>query len=341
MAADADSHIPIFLERIRGLFRSSEEDPRPEDSHNGMAITVCVMLSFVLWLSLSLQERRTVSLELPVEAPQLSEDQAFAELPPSTVTVRLQGRGMELLRLLFSPPTVEVEATGEAVDVEEALQLSQESDTRVESVTPRTITVATEPRVERRIPIQSRVTVRPADAYELIDEPTLRPDSVAVTGAKSVVDELEGWPTRTQNLTGVRDTVETTVSLADTLARLVTRAEEDVTLVARAGKFSEDSREVKVEVTGIPSSQELVALQPSTIRIRYRVLFDQLFQAQRASGFFATVSYSQIRSDTTGYVEPQIQVPSGLEIRDPEPVPSRLRYYTSLSGELGSEGEED
>lgn len=334
MPPDSDSQVPIFLDRLLKLFRSSsEEEPRSDDRHNGMAITVCVLLSVVLWLSLSLQERRTVSLEMPVAVPQLAEDQAFAELPPSTVTARVQGNGMELLRLLFSPPTVEVEANGETVDVGEALQLSQESDARVESVTPQTITVATEPRVERRIPIRSEVTVRPAEAFELINEPTLRPDSVAVTGAESVVEGLKAWPTRAQNLTDVRDTVRTTVPLADTLSGLVTRAEDEVTLVARAGKFSEDSREVKVEVTGIPSSQELVALQPSTIRIRYRVLFDQLFQAQRASGFFATVSYSQIRSDTTGYVEPQIQVPSGLEIRDPEPVPARLRYYTSLSGE--------
>ncbi len=330
--ADADSQVPIFLERIRGLFRSSD-DERRGDSHSGLAITVCVLLSVVLWLSLTLQERRTVSLNFPVEEPTLSDDRAFVERPPTTVTARVQGSGMELLRLLFNPPNVQIEADDAPVNVEEAIQLSQGSDMQIESVAPRTIRVATEPRIERRVPVASRVSIQPASAYELIDEPTLRPDSVTVTGAESVVGQLRAWPTQAREITELRDTVQTTVPLADTLQRLVSRVEDRVTLIARAGRFAEGTREVQVEVTGIPSSQEVVALQPSTVRIRYRVLFEQLFQSQRASGFFATVSYSQIRSDTTGYVEPRIQVPSGLEIRDPEPVPPRLRYYTSLSSD--------
>jgi len=107
---------------------------------------------------------------------------------------------------------------------------------------------------------------------------------------------------------------------------------ETVTLIARAGRFVEETREVEVEVTGVPSGQNLVSLQPSSVRVRYRVLFEDLFKARRSSEFFATVSYDQIRTDTTGYVMPRIGVPSDLLIRDPEPIPPRLRYYTFVSG---------
>jgi hypothetical protein len=134
-------------------------------------------------------------------------------------------------------------------------------------------------------------------------------------------------------LRDVKDTVRTALALKDSLSGLVTRTAEEVTIEARAGKFAVETREVKVEVTGVPAGQNLVALQPSTIRIRYRILFDQLFASRRSAEFFATVSYSQIRSDTTGYVEPRIHVPTDLVIRDPEPIPPRLRYYTFLSGE--------
>jgi hypothetical protein len=131
----------------------------------------------------------------------------------------------------------------------------------------------------------------------------------------------------------VRDTVRAQVALRDSLAQLVERSADQVTVTARAGKFAEETREVTVEVTGVPTGQDLVTLQPATIRIRYRVLFQQLFASRRSSEFFATVSYSQIRSDTTGYVRPNIHVPSDLVIRDPEPIPPRLQYYTFLSDE--------
>jgi hypothetical protein len=154
---------------------------------------------------------------------------------------------------------------------------------------------------------------------------------VQVEGAQSVVSGLSAWPTRASTIEGLQDTVEVRVSLADTLRGLAEVRPESVTLIARAGRFVEETREVEVEVTGVPSGQNLVSLQPSSIRVRYRVLFEDLFKARRSSEFFATVSYDQIRTDTTGYVMPRIGVPSDLLIRDPEPIPSRLRYYTFVS----------
>ena len=331
--ADSDSQVPIFLDRLRSLFRPSSDDGRPEESNRGMALAVCVLLSLVLWLSLTLQEQRMVSVDFPVEVGGVPEGQALVERPPSTVTVQLQGTGLDLIGLVFNPPSLVVEANQEQVDVVKALELPRATEAQVESVSPSLIEIRTEPRVERRLPIQPRLNIRPASAHELIDEPTITPDSVTVIGAQSVVDPLTAWPTDSLVLKDIRDTVRAEVALEDSLAGLVERSEDRVEVVARAGKFAEETREVTVQVTGVPAGQDLVTLQPSTIRIRYRVLFDQLFASRRSSEFFATVSYSQIRSDTTGYVEPRIHVPSDLVIRDPEPIPPRLRYYTFLSGE--------
>jgi hypothetical protein len=334
VAADSDSQVPIFLDRLRSIFRPSDDNRRSdEESNRGTALAVCVLLSFVLWLSLTLQEQRMVSIEFPVEVGVVPEGQALVELPPSTVTVQLEGTGLNLIGLVFDPPSVEVPATKERMEAAELLDLPRTTDARVESVTPRVIEIKTEPRVERRLPVRPRLDVQPADAHELIDEPTITPDSITVMGAKSIVDGLSAWPTDSLVLSSVRDTVRKTVALKDTLSGLIERSEDQIRVDVRAGKFAVETRKVTVDVTGVPAGQDLVALQPSDIRIRYRVLFEQLFASQRSSEFFATVSYSQIRSDTTGYVEPRIHVPSDLLIRDPEPIPPRLRYYTFLSDE--------
>lgn len=333
-ASDSDSQVPIFLERLRQLFQSPSSDDREEGEprRRGVAIAVCLGLSLVLWFSLTLQESRTVTMELPVQMT-VPEGEALAALPPSSVSAQVEGSGLDLLRLLFNPPLVSVEATSGTVDVRDRLTFGQGSDLRVESVTPRRIEVVTEPRIERQVPVRSRVELGLASAHELIGPPELEPDSIRVSGAQSVVEGIAAWPTVTRRIEGVEDTTRRQVALIDTLSSLVQREADRVTLVARAGRFSEATREVTVEVTGVPPEQNLVALQPSTIRIRYRVLFEQLFKSQRSSGFFATVSYSQIRADTTGFVTPTVHVPSDLMIRDPEPIPSRLRYYTFLSSE--------
>lgn len=333
MASDSDSQVPIFLERLRFLFRTDDPDRREDDPNRGVAITVCVMLSVVLWLSLTLQEERMVSVAFPVEVSGTPDAQALMERPPSSVDVQLQGSGMDLLWLVFNPPMVSVVAGEEPIDVKGALSIPRASDARLRSVNPQAIDVSLEPRVERRVPVQLRLNAQLASAYELIEPPIVTPDTVAVSGATSVVSSIASWPTDALTLEDVRDTVRTTVALRDTLPGLVDRGTDVVQVSVRAGKFAEETREVEVEVTGVPAGQDLVALQPSTIRIRYRVLFDQLFASRRSSEFFATVSYSQIRSDTTGYVTPRIHVPSDLVIRDPEPLPARLQYYTFLSQE--------
>lgn len=332
MASNSDSQVPIFLERVRSLFQSSD-DPQSseENSQQGVVIATCVLLSLVLWLSLTLQEERTVSVAFPVEIEDVDDDQALAQRPPSSVTVQLSGSGMDLLRVAFTPPLLQVTAGEGEVDVQEALNLPRSTDAQVMSVSPSTIDLQLESRVERRLPVQPRFDVQPASSYELISPPTLQPDSVSVSGAESIVSALSAWPTDSLALENVRDTVRKTVPLRDTLSGLVRRTPDDVNVTIHSGRFAEETREVNVEVTGVPSGQDLVALQPSTIRIRYRVLFDQLFESRRSSEFFATVSYSQIRSDTTGSVEPQIHVPSDLVIRDPEPIPQRVQYYTFLS----------
>jgi len=334
VAADSDSQVPIFLDRLRTLFRPSTDGGRSEEGRNwGVAVAVCILLSFVLWLSLTLQERRTVNIEFPVEVASLPDSQALVDLPPSVVSVQLRGTGLDLLGLIFDPSPIQVSAEEGTVDVQEAIDLPRTMDAQVESVSPQIITLKLESRVQRKVPVWPDLDIRPASAYELIDEPTITPDSVTVSGAQTVVGDLDAWPTDSLALKGIEDTVRTTLALKDTLSGLVTRNVDQVIVEARAGKFAVETREVTVDVTGVPAGQDLVALQPSTIRIRYRVLFDQLFASRRSSEFFATVSYSQIRSDTTGYVEPRIHVPASLEIRDPEPIPPRLRYYTFLSGE--------
>ena len=334
MAADSDSQVPIFLDRLRTLFRSSTDGARPEEDPNwGAAVAVCVLLSFVLWLSLTLQEQRTVTVEFPVEVASLPDSQALVELPPSSVSVQLRGTGLDLLGLVFNPSPIQVPAGEGRVNVQESVQLPRATDAQVESVSPQRIGLKLESRVERRVPVQPRLNIVPASTYELIDTPTVSPGSVRVSGAQSVVGGLEAWPTDSLTLKQVEDTVRTSLALKDSLSGLVTRSADAVTVEVRAGKFAVETREVKVQVTGVPAGQDLVALQPSTIRIRYRVLFSQLFASRRSSEFFATVSYSQIRTDTTGYVEPRVHVPTDLVIRDPEPIPPRLRYYTFLSGE--------
>jgi len=330
-SSNADAQDAVLWGRLRQLF-TARETPGDEPPRRGLTITVCVLLSLVIWLALTLQEEMTVTLDVPTRVVNVPDGQALAALPPETVRVQVSGQRRQLLWLYLNTPPVPIDATSREVSVQGALNLP-ETNLTVNSVTPQRVDVATEEKIYRQLPVRSRVQVDLPPSYEMLRPPRVVPDSVVVAGARSLVGGLQAWPTEAVAIENPADTICTSVPLADTLTALVERDTDAVTYQAEMGRFTEARREVEVEVTGIPSDRSLVALEPSVVEVRYRVLFDQLFQSRDASDFFATVSYSQIRSDTTGYVQPNVHVPSDLYIRDPEPYPPRLRYYTFMSSE--------
>ncbi len=333
-SSNARSQGAIFLDQLRAIFTPNTEDETSGTPPNrGAVLTVCVLISTVVWLIFTLQEPKTVTMKVPTQVVNIPDGQALTALPPSTVSVQIYGTRRQLLWLHLNRPNVPIDATSNEVNVEEVLNIPQVSDVRIENVTPRQVDVPKEERVQQRLPIRNRVQAVLPESHEMLRPPRLEPDSVSIRGARSIVGGLEAWPTKPVVLEDVQDSIRATVPLDDTLSQLVDRSIQQVTYRARSGKFVESTRELNVEVTGVPSDQNLVALEPSTVRVNYRVLFDQMFQSQQASDFFATVSYDQIRSDTTGYVRPNIHVPTDLYIRDPEPTPRRLRYYTFVSGD--------
>jgi len=335
-SSDADSQGPIFWERLRGLFTSSPEDELSageQPQNRGLVITVCVAISFVLWFTFTLQEVKIVTIEFPTTVVNVPSDEALAELPSPSASVQVEGEGVQLLWMYYNTPSIPLDATDQTVNLADAINLPD--NVRLQSIAPRQVTLEKEPRLTRPTPIRSRVQVEAPPAFELIEPPRLRPDSVRVSGARSIVERLTYWPTDSMavSINSARDSIRTRVPLADTLGQLVSHTPRLVTFIARVGKFAEATREIEVEVTGVPSGQNVVTLEPSSIRVRYRILFDQLFASKRAPDFFATVSYDQIREDTTGYVSPDLHLPSDLIIRDPEMIPSRLQYYTFVAGE--------
>lgn len=328
---NSSAQLSSFWERLYGALvgDDGEEGGENQPKRRGLAITISVLVSALLWFTFSMRETYSALLQLPIQIVNLPETQSLRVLPPPSVRVQVQGEGLTLIRLSLNKPVVPVNGQRNEVDLRESVAEVLQN-VQLLSVSPPTLGLEKERRVTRKIPIRLRADVDTPPTHDLIAPPAILPDSVEVSGAASVVGELQYWPTERIEITGLRDSVQVEVSLADTLRGLVARNTDATTLRAVAGQFTEGSREIEVLVTEQPSNQRLVTLEPSVIQVRYKVLFEQYRQAEEAQDFFATVSYDEIRRDTTGRVRPRITLPKGLILRDVEPIPPTLRYYQRL-----------
>lgn len=322
-----------FIERVRERFTRNVQEDRygEEERPRGRAIAICAVISVTLWFLITVQESYTVSLTFPTEVVNVPPDQALTSLPPERVQARVHGEAYSLLRLRYQPPNIRINAAASRVELREAVP-EQLQNVQIRSFSPQVVNLERGPRVTRKVPVRLRAAISTPETYDLLYPPRVEPDSVAVTGAKSIVNSIAYWPTNRFTYDGLRDTLAARVLLADTLSRLVTTDVEAVTVHAVAGMFTEGTREIPVDVQGAPTrgDMKVVTLEQETIRVRYNVLFSQYEEALEAPDFFATVTYEQIRADTTGRVRPEVQTPEGIVIEDIEKIPPTLRYYNVL-----------
>ena len=317
----------IWTRLFRSLRRQVQERSYVQRSkaHRSAAVSLCVLIAVVLWLTLSLADTYTYDVKLETHVRDLHADSALATLPPAFVDARVSGIGTALLRTRFNRPVLEISTVGSEIDLRTALELSPEL--AVMDVIPERIHLAKEKRQTRRIPVVSRVVLEPIASYDFFEKPVLDPDSVTITGAGSVVGMMEAWPTAPVRYSRVSDTLTAIVPLADTLAGLVTVDATSATLSARAYRYTEASRVLPVAVTELPTAQPIVLLDPTEVEVIYRLPLFQYEAAQAAVDMFATVSYETSLVATTAWVEPQINLPEDLLIRLTEISPPQLRYY--------------
>lgn len=331
MTPSKSSVASVFVDWLRERFirnpgsRISDEDV---SRGRGFIFTMCMLISVVLWFTLSIGETYSIAVDLHTQIINVPEDMALTILPPPVVQVQVRGEGTALFGLRFNPPILSVDAAQDQISVNSLVTPPQ--GVVVENVFPPILNLSKEPRISRTVPIQSRAILEPTEAYDFFEAPTLTPDSVAISGARSIVNAVTHWPTEAHEYLDVQDSLIVTLPLVDTLGVLVTKSHTATVLSTVAHMFSEQERDLKVEVTEFPTTLRGVELVPSTIRVSYRVPVSQYQQAWVAPDFYATVSYNVIRTDTTGRVRPEIHLPTALSIRNETIFPSSLRYYVSL-----------
>ncbi len=268
-------------------------------------------------------------IELPTEVINMPDDAALVSLPPASVRAQVRGEGFELLRLRYNPTAVPIDATEDQVDLD-VLAPELPNGVILEGVSPRVFNLQKDRRVIRRIPVILRGSIDTPTSYDLLGEPTLSPDSIFVMGAVSILDDLVAWPTQPLEINDLVDSLSVLLPLSDSLTGLVERSDQVVRVHAEAGHFTEAVREIAVIVTGVPSSQRVVALDPESVQVRYRVPLIQYDASLTAPDFFATVSYDEIRADTTGRVRPDLTLPPDLNLQDVSMIPPLLGYYEVL-----------
>lgn len=309
---------------IRAVARFDSREPEKK----GFVISMCILAASILWFAFSMQETYTQVIDFPTEIQNLAPDKALSVLPPSFIRIQVEGEGVQVLRLLYKPPTIPIIANEGELDM---LVVASEviKNVSLQTVTPRTAQITIENRVYRKIPIESAVSVGLSPGFGLIGNLSIVPDSITISGAASIVFGITKWKTQKRRLGELSDSLEAMITVSDSLAGLINFDVAEVLVRGDIQQFTEATRTVEVRAIGLAEGAK-VSFVPSKVQVTYQIPLSQYDASLSDEDFYVFVPYSDTSRDEKGLVYPMVHTPSGLEIREVKVEPVGLRYYDVL-----------
>lgn len=314
-----------FLTAWNGFFNKSDEGELSDAGREKIIVfLVAFVLALCLWLMVNLSRDYNLNINLPITLGNVPPDQALAEKLPNFATVSITGEGWKLINIYNNPPQIYVDVTQQEVSLYDQVrqQMNAVPNLNVLKVQPLFLSLELEEKVSKKVSVRSNIEVSFTDQYGFVEEPRLSPDSVTVTGAASLVEDISYWETDSVEVTDVNNQISVSIPLKqpDSLLSLST---DEVNYRADVSQYTEGEARVYIMSRDMPEGRS-VSFSPSSITVKYNVPINEYAEVQSLlNPFTAYVSYNHIRRDSTGFVTPQIERTAGnnyhYEIRSFQP----------------------
>ena len=166
-------------------------------------LMVCIGVAFVFWLLVKLSQTYTTEKEVVFQFD-VPDEKALTLLPPDDVKVQLEGRGWDLMFDYFSKSKVYL-----LFDMQEEnrirlnwLQLRSliqrnlsSTEIKITEINYDNLSLNLEDKMKKKIPLKLQTRLAFEPQYQLKDAIQIEPDSLIITGPKSLVENIESWNT--------------------------------------------------------------------------------------------------------------------------------------------------
>jgi hypothetical protein len=280
-------------------------------------------LAIALWFFSSLNETYTVRIEIPLNV-QLPQNRALEDELPENITVETRGTGWNLFYLMAvnSQKMCNVDLTEKVINdtlynINRSLLLSSvKSFEEVQSIniSPENLTVKTDKIVEKKVPLESDVSIHPNKNFVLAGSLELEPDSIKLRGNIKVIKKLDKWRTENISITGVRNDISMTIGLDDTLSGIVDRIPPEVLLLGDLQMLADKTfYQLKIEIIGgnLPVNYRIY---PEYFDVTVSAGVEQLYDLKRED-ILVSLQITDILNNSNGLLKPHINIPEGYELK--------------------------
>ncbi len=284
------------------------------------AIIASVILSILVWLSVSMNNQYSVAVSVPFKVNNLPAKLALASPVPHHIQVRIRGTGWQLASSYLST-TASINFDASNLTRRKVILTSRDlgysldvgSSAEVLGFEPDTVVVRLDTRITRKVPVVPMIDVMPREGFMIVGKPKVRPDSVTITGARSLVDRMRYWETQPRKFKKVINAINATIPLSDTLSGIVRVAAREANVRVDVEQVADNTySNIPVKITDNSDSADILLLPP-TVSVTVRGGINEMADVTPDS-FSAAVNYRLLVRARSPFFRPSIRAPRQLQI---------------------------
>ena len=288
------------------------------------------LLGVFLWLSVNLREQYQISLDAPLTIDGIPEGMAIRTPVPATLQLRFRGDGWRLATLLIgSVPHLHVPLSSLAPDnptisINDVLDhIALARGVQLIDINPDTVSVMLDRKGNKTVAVIPDVTLSFRDGYGQVGPVIVSPESITVSGATAVLGQITAWHTAAVRFADLKNPLEEDVRIAESADHPLEFSPASVKIRVNIQPFAERVFSgLPVEIRALPPNRDIIFIPPK-VEIVARGGIRQLASVLPVD-FQVSVDYASILKDTTGYIDPTVTPPSGMQVVAQRP--ERLQY---------------
>lgn len=311
-----------WIEKIGNSLKNID----PKKNQKPLVYLVCVFIALTLWFLNALSEKYTTTISFPVKFNNFPENKILVNTPPKKLDLKVNAYGFTLFRnsisMAFRPLIFNVnEFTNQKMQHSqssyfrigtqrylELLQSQVSSEIKIISISPDSIIFQFDPIIKKNVVIRPNIKLTLEEQFIQAGPTTFLPDSVSLTGPKSILDTLKAIHTDMLEFSGVNKTIHRNISLPE--IENISYKKYRTVLTIPVEQYTEDKVTVPIEVINAPDSIRILTF-PSKVDVKYLVALSQYKNIDHNS-FRAIFDYNKLKkSEKKGNIEIK-QIPQNI-----------------------------
>lgn len=289
----------------------------------------------ILWIFIQFSKNYTQEIEASVNYTNLPENEVVnSSQTDQSIKLLLGGNGFRFVRYMFDKPAITLDAANADENLGNKYQftLNKEDpeikkqldfDGNIIKLQKETLQLFTDTNVSKKVPVRLKSKIEYATGYGTDQAIDVQPDSITVSGSKSIIDTINYVNTKLLSIKNLKNDFKGNLKVTEAdLAEDIQVQPKLVAITIAVHKITEGAQEVPVKLINVPKNKQ-ITIFPKTVKVVYKINLDKIKKIT-ASDFFVEADYKKAQPSNDFLILSLTSTPN--DVKDVRLLTKKIQY---------------